>query len=69
VGLVLAVVLTGCASNDGAPTRSDESPATSPARSPAATDPEPGVQKIEDIVNGLDSVVGSAETEAETAND
>jgi hypothetical protein len=61
VTLVATVALTGCGKtiDDGV---------SPPPRPPSSTAPGPGgVQEIEDIVNGLDGVVGSAE--ADTAND
>jgi hypothetical protein len=60
--LVAAVALAGCAAS----TPSDESPAPGPASGTASTD---DLRQVEDIVNDLDSVVGSAEAETETAND
>jgi hypothetical protein len=62
VVLVAAVALTGC----GKPFPDRVSPP--PASTPTSARPDPAeVQEIEDVVNGLDGVVGSAE--AETAND
>ena len=65
--LVLVLGLTGCAADNGAPTRSGQTPATSATPGTAATTDPQDLQELEDIVNGLDGVVGSAE--AETAND
>lgn len=62
--LVAAVALSGCGD---ANEPSTDGPATSPTFGTTAPADEQGVQELEDIVNGLDGVVGSAE--AETAND
>ena len=62
VVLVAAVALTGC--GKAFPDRVS----TPPTSTPTSVGPDPaGVQEVEDIVNGLDGVVGSAETE--TGND
>ena len=60
--LVAAVALTGCgkAFPDGV--------STPPPATPTSVRPDPAdVREIEDVVNGLDDVVGSAE--ADTGND
>ena len=62
VVLVAALALTGCGKPvpDGA--------GTPPPATPTSVRPDPAeVREIEDIVNGLDGVVGSAE--ADTGND
>jgi hypothetical protein len=54
--VTFAATLAGCGHPD---------PATAPATTPA-TSPTTGVQDIEDVVNDLESVVGSAESEVAT---
>ena len=62
VVLVATVALTGCGK------RFPDDVSTPPPATPTSVRPDPaGVREIEDVVNGLDDVVGSAE--ADTAND
>ena len=62
VVLVAAVALSGCGK------RFPDGVSTPPPATPTSVRPDPAeVQEIEDVVNGLDGVVGSAE--ADTGND
>ena len=64
VVLAAAVALTGCGEATGDGVR------TPPPATPTSARPDPAeVREIEDIVNGLDGVVGSAEAETEAGDD
>jgi hypothetical protein len=67
--LAAAVTLTGCGPAGGGTGNRPATP-TAPADGPAGADPA-DVREMENIVNDLDGVVGSAEAEAEaeTASD
>jgi hypothetical protein len=64
VVLVAAVALTGCGK------RFPDRVGTPPPATPTSVRPDPAeVREIEDVVNGLDGVVGSAEADTDTGND
>lgn len=68
VVLVAAVTLTVALAGCGKPLPDGVS--TPPPATPTSVRPDPAeVQEIEDIVNGLDGVVGSAEADTDTGND